>query len=72
MNVILCKTLLVLKQQTEYEIWLAEAHLLAEYEQNAEEKQQHKARLQEGIDRKKAHIEKSIQVGTVIGPLASQ
>ncbi|BDA48302.1 probable ATP-binding cassette sub-family F member 3 [Coccomyxa sp. Obi] len=31
-----------------------------EYEQNAEEKQLHLARLQEGIDRKKAHIEKSI------------
>ncbi|CAL8465918.1 g5454 [Coccomyxa elongata] len=33
----------------------------SEYEQNAEEKQLHMARLQEGIDRKKAHIEKSIQ-----------
>ena len=52
--------------------WLRRIFFRAEYEQNAEEKQQHKARLQEGIDRKKAHIEKSIQVGTVIGPLASQ
>lgn len=33
-----------------------------EYEQNMEEKQLHLARLQDGIDRKKAHIEKTIQV----------
>jgi hypothetical protein len=43
-----------------------------EYEQNMEEKQLHLARLQDGIDRKKAHIEKTIQVciqlGTCIPP----
>lgn len=43
-----------------------------EYEQNTEEKQLHLARLQDGIDRKKAHIEKTIQVciqsGTYIPP----
>ena len=33
----------------------------SEYERNAQEKQQHMLRLQEGIDRKKAHMEKSIQ-----------
>ena len=39
----------------------AHAGNYSEYEQNALEKQQHILRLQEGIDRKKAHMEKSIQ-----------
>lgn len=38
-----------------------------EYEQNTEEKQLHLARLQDGIDRKKAHIEKTIQVCIQLG-----
>ncbi len=33
----------------------------AEYERNAQEKQAHMERLQEGIERKKAHMEKAIQ-----------
>lgn len=33
-----------------------------EYEKNAQEKQVHKTRLLEGIEKKKAHIEKTIQV----------
>ena len=38
----------------------------SEYERNAQEKQQHMMRLQEGLNKKKAHMEKSIQASTPI------
>ncbi len=34
----------------------------SEYERNAQEKQQHMQRLQDGLNKKKSHMEKSIQV----------
>lgn len=34
----------------------------SEYERNAQEKQQHMLRLQDGLNKKRAHMEKSIQV----------
>ena len=34
----------------------------SEYERNAQEKQQHMQRLQDGLNKKKAHMEKSVQV----------
>ena len=34
----------------------------SKYERNAQEKQQHMLRLQEGLHKKEAHMKKSIQV----------